>query len=148
MGRRASLYPERLGLPKAERGPGWVDNNAEPAGSDDLGYVFDHRGAERSGLFRGSRDIVDQHIGQPGRRGAGYRVLHNSSAGSLPHADHRVGTIWHWYVLQFPAKQISVEVLRLGNIGRVQFNVYKWICHRKAAFGFDFLMPLNWRPYL
>ena len=126
---RTPAEASALRLPEAERGPGRVDDDAQPTHAHDLGDVLHHGRTECLGFLGRGGDVVDLDIGEPERGGAGNLLLHQAAAGAAADLDHRIGAVRHRHVLELPVEELAVEGFRGRHVGRAELDVDEGVAH-------------------
>src|SRR5438093_3982808 len=62
-------------------------------------------------------------------------MLQHASAVTLPRLDHSVVTARpHRHVLELPGEELTVELLGLVDVARIELHVYEWIPHMLLRF--------------
>jgi hypothetical protein len=133
---RLGLGSGGVGLPETEGSSSGVEDDAEPTHVRDFLGVFHDCGAEADGFFVGGVDVVDENIGEPGRGGAGNRMLHHAAAGAVSGGfEGGVGhTAAHVHVVELPVEEAGVEGFCFGDVGGGEFDVTEGICHSGESF--------------
>src|SRR6516225_279082 len=109
-------------LPEGNGGAGGVDEDGEDAFVGDGDGIAEDGGAEGLGFVGCGTKVVDADVGEPG--GGSLLHGHHAASGAGVGLEEAVGSVGaHVEVVEGPAEEFAVEVLCLGEIGGVEFEV-------------------------